>query len=131
MRIFTSLFSIRPSRLTSHLSGRDAWPFPLAVYGPGENNVPKCARYSPESDFFISASGIPRIIVEVHSKNVDDRSRMLAQGATLVRLVNTITKSRTFVLPAVYFAADTANITEYLLYQTTETSNNAVCNNLP
>lgn len=131
MRILTSLSSIHPSRLTLHLSGHTPWPLSLVVYGPEENGVPQCARYTPESDFFISAADIPRIIVEVHSKNVDDRTRLLAQGASLVRLVNTVKQTRTFVLLAVYFPERAPTFTEYVLYQDPNTTDNTVRNILP
>lgn len=90
--------------------------------------VPQSVCDTPESDFFISAMGIPRILVEVSSEDADKQSRMLAQGASLVRLVNTVKESRTFILLAVYFPEHTPTITEYVLYQDPNTTDNTVCN---
>lgn len=83
-------------------------------------------RWHPRSDFMLTLFGIPRIIVEVKStSNEDDRSRMLAQGVTLVRLANALlaknNAQRDFVLMAIYFDVDTT-IDRYLLYQQDESS---------
>lgn len=70
------------------------------------------------------------MIVEVSSEDADKRIQMLAQGASLVRLVNTVKGNRTFVLLAVYFADSTPPITEYLLYQDPNTSDSTVRHSL-
>lgn len=64
--------------------------------------------------------------MNINSDDYDeDRCRMLAEGASLVRLVNTIDRSRDFVLLALYFAKGDPDITQYFLYQSSD-SNNAV-----
>jgi hypothetical protein len=105
------------------------------VYRFGKDGFIQDARYDPKSDFFAHLGGILRIIVEVKSaSNEDDRKRMLAQGASLVRLVNKMLIENggkpDFILMAVYFNIDTT-FEQYLLYQIAESNEEdkqKVCN---
>lgn len=68
--------------------------------------------------------------MEVKSRgDQDDRARMLIQGASLVRLINGLTKKRSFVLMAFYFD-ESPIFTRYLMYQKEDISggdDNKVC----
>jgi hypothetical protein len=93
-------------------SGKTLWGLKLPV------TIGKALyQYEPKSDFFLSLHDIPRVIVEVKSNgSEDDRARMLIQGASLVRLINGLTKKRDFVLMAFYFD-ESPIFTRYLIYQ--------------
>lgn len=128
VNISPSLDGTVPVCSTFRCKGSTLWRLSLIVYGPGKNGALECVRYTPKSDFFASVSDIPQIIVEVDSKGSDDRSRMLAQGASVVRLVNTITQSQDFVLLALYFAKGNPDIMQYLIYQDSDDADKTVCN---
>lgn len=78
------------------------------------------------SNFYVALSDIPQIIADVYSGGPeDDLSRMLAQGGSLVRLVNHLMgqTQQNFVLMALYFR-DSRYFTQYLIFQ--EPRNNKV-----
>ncbi len=94
------------------------------VYRCGEDGHVQDAQYEPKSDFFAQIGGLLRVIVEVKSvSNEDDRKRMLAQGASVVRLVNKMLVKNgnkpDFILMAIYFDVD-ATFDRYLLFQAAE-----------
>lgn len=100
--------------------GDTTWDLKFPAHVVVEN---KSYHYSPKSDFFLAQHCIPRVIVEVKSQGTDDdRARMLLQGASLVRLVNSLTKTRKFVLMAVYFDRNDV-FDHYLIYQMEKDAN--------
>lgn len=120
-----------PNYLNFLLSGHTSWPFSLIVHGPGNQDV----RCTPKNDFFVALCGIPQIICEFFSNTLEsDRIRMLAHGASLVRIMNklqveNLQQERSFVMMAIYFPRDSMTITQYLLYQNAESDAfNTVCN---
>ena len=62
-------------------------------------------------------NGYPLIIIEICSKdNESDRFRMLLQGSLLVRVMNSIKSTGTFVAMAIYIKNDFV-AKRYLIYQ--------------
>ncbi|KAI9443372.1 hypothetical protein H4582DRAFT_1924231 [Lactarius indigo] len=113
-------------KITARL-GQDPWPFQLIVQvGRKKENH----TYRPRSDFLISKFGLPRVAVEVDSNRLDrpaiDFYRLLLQGASIVRLANTLDtyKDKSFVFVAVYISS-TGVAYRYILYQ--EKNSRTVC----
>ena len=91
--------------------------------------------FKPRSDFLISESFFPRLLVEVNSTAVQDWPPdliwMLLQGAALVRFANAFLgdfkEKRDFVLIAI-FVRDAGTATRYALFQTDNSQDSeAVC----
>jgi hypothetical protein len=80
--------------------------------------------YKPCSDFLISKSNLPRLIVEINSTpnrhQPSDLIRVLLTGAAVVRFANNFLeafkKEKSFVLCAV-FIYDDGSATRYTLFQ--------------
>lgn len=81
-------------------------------------------KYRPRSDFLISNTTLPRLLVEVNSTSVKslpmDLIRMLLTGAFIVRFANRFLnascREKNFVLCAI-FIKDDGFATRYSLYQ--------------
>jgi hypothetical protein len=77
-------------------------------------------RYKPYSDLLILKSNLPRLLVEVNSTPTldwpPDLTRMLLQGATIVRFANEFLDEEDFVLVA-FFIDYNGSVTRYTLYQ--------------
>jgi len=80
-------------------------------------------KYNPRSDFLISHSSLPRLLVEVNSTSENtwptDLIRMLTMGAFIVRFANRFLKAfqeQNFVLCAI-FIWDSGSATRYSLFQ--------------
>jgi hypothetical protein len=81
-------------------------------------------KYNPRSDFLISHSSLPRLLVEVNSTSMNswptDLIRMLTTGAFIVRFANRFSeafcKEKNFVLCAI-FIRDNGKVTRYSLFQ--------------
>jgi hypothetical protein len=81
-------------------------------------------QYQPRSDFLLSISALPRLLVEVNSTSTrewpKDLVRMLTTGAFIVRFANQFLNAfkaeRNFVLCA-FFIWDDGNAVRYTLYQ--------------
>jgi hypothetical protein len=88
--------------------------------------------YKPCSDFLISKSKLPRLIVEINSTSIKhqppDLIRMLLSGAAVVPFANNFLKAfkeqKNFVLCAV-FIYDDGGATRFILFQ--QQDNPAVC----
>ncbi|KAH9052028.1 hypothetical protein EDB83DRAFT_2521895 [Lactarius deliciosus] len=99
--------------------GQDSWPFQITVQvrRKKENHT-----YKPRSDFLILKFGLLQVAVEVNSNRLNkpatDLYRLLLQGASIVRLANTLDayKDKSFVFVAIYISA-TGLVDRYLLYQ--------------
>lgn len=73
--------------------------------------------YRPKNDYMFLLNGYPLIIIEICSKdNESDRFRMLLQGSLLVRVMNSIKSTGTFVAMAIYIKNDFV-AKRYLIYQ--------------
>ncbi|KAI9437875.1 hypothetical protein F5148DRAFT_1021303 [Russula earlei] len=102
--------------ITAHL-GHEPWPFDLIVKHENETGPTQFRKYKPRSDFRLSKSRLPRLLVEVDSTSrvYDDPNRkpvdlirMLLAGAAVVRFANKFLESfkgRDFVLVAVYITS--------------------------
>jgi hypothetical protein len=81
-------------------------------------------KYCPRSDFCILNSGLPRLLIEVHSTSSSstkqDLIRMVIMGASIVRFANNFVeaykKEKSFVLCAIY-VSDTGEVTLHTLFQ--------------
>ena len=90
--------------------------------GVEPNEAPQ--KYRPNSDFLISNSALPRLLVEVNSMSGNswppDLIRMLMTGAFLVRFVNNFVSAfrqkKNFLLCAI-FIWDNGEATRYTLFQ--------------
>ncbi|KZT11955.1 kinase-like protein [Laetiporus sulphureus 93-53] len=106
----------------SYKFGTESWPLTLVVSVEDDNMH---YSYTPRSDFSVWTHNLPRLIVEVCSDTThhNDRTRMLLQGASAVRLANrTLTdKERKFVLMAIYFT-EGGFAERYFLYQVKDSS---------
>ena len=91
-------------------------------------------KYRPSSDFLISSSGLPRLLVEVNSTLQDswhmDLIRMLTMGAFIVRFVNKFVsafcKEKNFTLCAM-FLWDNGAATRYTSFQQQIQNDEVVC----
>ena len=89
---------------------------------PDEDKEPR--KYNPRSDFLISHSSLPRLLVEVNSTLGNpwpvELIRMLTTGAFIVRFANRFLtafhKKMNFVLCAI-FIWDSGRATRYSLFQ--------------
>ena len=89
---------------------------------PDEDKEPR--KYNPRSDFLISHSSLPRLLVEVNSTSGNpspvELIRMLTTGAFIVRFANRFLTAfhnkRNFVLCAI-FIWDSGKATCYSLFQ--------------
>ncbi|KAI9443625.1 kinase-like domain-containing protein [Lactarius indigo] len=99
--------------------GQDPWPFSFIIQVGSEkvNYI-----YRPKSDFLISKSGLPRLAVKVNSYQPNrpavDFYRLLLQGASIVRLANTLDvyKDKSFVFVAIYIGP-TGVAERFIVYQ--------------
>jgi hypothetical protein len=81
-------------------------------------------KYKPRSDYLISISSLPRLLVEVNSTQAasspTDEIRMLTTGAYIVRLANSVVpafkQEKNFVLCAI-FVWDNGEASRYVLFQ--------------
>jgi len=103
--------------------------------GGGEDDKPDEGprKYKPRSDFLISHSSLPRLLVEVNSTSVnvwpEDLIRMLTTGAFIVRFANRFLeafKEKNFVLCAI-FIWDNGCANRYTLFQQQIQNDDAVC----
>lgn len=82
------------------------------------DGVPSLFQYRPCSDFSIVIRGFPVLILEVTSDpHNSDMTRMLLQASCLVRLGNSLlkTKSQDFLIKAIYIDSDYV-ATDYTLF---------------
>ena len=99
------------------------WPVRVLVKCDTEPTE-ELRQYRPRSDFLISISSLPRLLVEVNSTSVvncpPDLVRMLVTGAFIVRFANsfvgTFREAKDFVLCAI-FIWDNGNAIRYTLFQ--------------
>jgi hypothetical protein len=97
------------------------WPFPLVVRSISDSEL---FIYRPQSDYLVTRSELPRLIVKINSDTADvgmplDCAQMLLQGAYVVRMANTLAEfkeKKDFALVALYFSAN-GHVKRYLLYQ--------------
>ncbi|KAF8441765.1 kinase-like domain-containing protein [Boletus edulis BED1] len=96
------------------------WPITVVVKRDNDNDL---RQYCPRSDFLISNSTFPRLLVEVNSTSQDswpkDLIRMLTTGDFVVRFANKFVstfRQKNFVLCAV-FIWDNGTATRYTLFQ--------------
>ncbi len=96
-----------------------------------ENINEQLRTFRPYSDFMVYKSNLPRLLVEVNSKQrteewPEDLVRMLLMGAAVVRFANKFLHrfKGKFVLFAMYIW-DNGRVTRYSLFQ--EPTDNAVC----
>ncbi len=96
--------------------------------------------YAPKSDFLVSRSRLPRLLVEIQSQMSggssgsssdfpEDMVRMLLQGASVVRTANGFLdafKDKNFVLIAFYIFAD-GKVSRFILYQSGTHPKRKVC----
>jgi len=71
--------------------------------------------YEPRSDLLILKSGLPRLLVEVSSTETPDPTRMLLQGAAIIRFAKFLDVEE-FVLVAFFIRPD-GKVTRYMLFQ--------------
>lgn len=72
--------------LTSATSGSESWLFKMVITA---DNEPETMSYSPKSDVAWWLDKYPRLLSEIFSKgSVDDKARLLVQGAYCTRLAN-------------------------------------------
>lgn len=86
----------------SAISGSESWLFKMAITAADELET---MSYSPKINVAWWLDFFPRLLVEVYSKgSIDDRARLLVQGAYCTRLANLLSKKkqRTFILVLVY-----------------------------
>lgn len=112
------------------------WPFHLIIHCKDVHPIrAQYRKFKPRSDFLISESLFPRLLVEVNSTAAKvwplDLIRMLLQGAALVRFANEFLgdfkEKRDFVLIAI-FVRDAGTATRYALFQTgSPQDSEAVC----
>jgi hypothetical protein len=107
----------------SQRSHRDneSWPLALVMELDREHR-----SYRPKSDFLISKSSVPRLLVEVHSGPFHaqpfqpDCIRMLLQGSAVVRFANTFIEAfkpeKNFVLVAIYID-NQGEVKFYIIFQ--------------
>jgi|SRR5712672_1543249 len=94
----------------------------------------KPRKYCPRSDFLISNSSLPRLLVEVNSTPEDDWPkdliRMFTTGAFIVRFANRFVSAfrqeKNFVLCAI-FIWETGIATRYSLFQKTPDDEMVCC----
>ncbi|KAH9963845.1 hypothetical protein BC827DRAFT_1154326 [Russula dissimulans] len=110
------------------LCRNESWPISIVVKCEGvkQNEVPnqELRKYCPRSDFLISNSSLPRLLVEANSTSETswpaDLIRMLTTGAFIVRFANNFVspfcQEKSFVLCAI-FIWDNGDATRYTLYQ--------------
>jgi hypothetical protein len=100
------------------------WPFTLIMKRPSGREG-ELRKFNPRSDFLVSKSDLPRLLVEVNSKPrqggwPEDLIRMLLCGAVVVRLANRFLdkfiEEKNFVLFAMYIWDD-GKVTRYSLFQ--------------
>jgi hypothetical protein len=111
-----------------------SWPIPVVVKCEGVKRDEELRKYHPRSDFLISNSALPRLLVEVNSTSTNSWPmgliRMLTTGAFLVRFannfVNAFCEEKNFVLCAI-FIWDCGTVTRYTLFQQQIENNGAVC----
>ena len=113
----------------------ESWPITVVVKCGDKGVKPGDGLHKlrPRSDFLISNSGLPRLLVEVGSAsgNSDiDLIRMLTTGAFIVRFANrflsAFCQERTFVLCAFYIW-DNGTATRYTLFQQQTKNDEVVC----
>ncbi|KAH9024723.1 hypothetical protein EDB84DRAFT_1564324 [Lactarius hengduanensis] len=96
-----------------------AWSLSLFVKAV-EDEGGQLSQYAPHSDFSVSISGLPYLLLEVASDKVKgrDKTRMLLQASCIVRLGNALLtdKSPTFFVRAIYID-HRYRAFEYTLYQ--------------
>ncbi|KAH9017866.1 hypothetical protein EDB85DRAFT_2154902 [Lactarius pseudohatsudake] len=94
------------------------WAFGLAVKVPHESSG--LFQYVPRSDFSISLSDLPHLLLEVNSdaEKKRDMNRMLLQASCLVRLGNALlaNSQTSFFVKAIYIDGEYEAI-EYTLFQ--------------
>ncbi|KAH9015370.1 hypothetical protein EDB85DRAFT_2156742 [Lactarius pseudohatsudake] len=94
------------------------WAFGLAVKVPHESS--HLFQYVPRSDFSISLSDLPHLLLEVNSdaEKKRDMNRMLLQASCLVRLGNALlaNSQTSFFVKAIYIDGEYEAI-EYTLFQ--------------
>jgi hypothetical protein len=109
-----------------------SWPFNLITKCGTTRAEEQLRKFQPRSDFLISKSNLPRLLVEVNSKPKSDRPedliRMLVTGAAIVRFANgfldRFMEAKNFVLCAMYIW-DNGKVTRYSLFQ--DPGNPEVC----
>ena len=112
--------------------GYQSWPFTLITKCETAPEGEQLRKFLPRSDFFVSKSTLPRLLVQVNSKPEQDRPedlvRMLLCGASVVRFANKFLKkfiaAKDFVLFAIYIW-ENGKVSRYSLYQ--ESNNQEVC----
>ena len=102
----------------------------------GENVNEEPRKYNPFSDFLISHSSLPRLLVEVEVNSTSTNSwpmdliRMLTTGAFIVRFANRFSKAfckeKNFVLCAI-FIWDNGKAIRYTLFQRQAQDDEMVC----
>jgi hypothetical protein len=101
----------------------EQWPFTLITKCQSDREK-QHREFQPHSDFLVSKSDLPRLLVEVHSKPKqrwpEDLVRMILCGAFVVRMANMFLdrfiKEKNFVLFAMYIWED-GKVTRYSLFQ--------------
>ncbi|KAI9511686.1 hypothetical protein F5148DRAFT_1009184 [Russula earlei] len=116
----------RGVKKTNVTLGRNSWPFHLGMRceDPNiQNENDRLCKFRPRSDCLITKSNLPRLIVEVNSASGSDpvdRTRLLVEGAAVVRLANrfldAFKKEESFVLIAIYIWP-TAIASQYFMFQ--------------
>ncbi|KAH9963827.1 hypothetical protein BC827DRAFT_93003 [Russula dissimulans] len=113
---------------TATVLQNESWPISIVVKCEGvkQNEVSnqELRKYCPRSDFLISNSSLPRLLVEANSTSETswpaDLIRMLTTGAFIVRFANNFVspfcQEKSFVLCAI-FIWDNGDATRYTLYQ--------------
>jgi hypothetical protein len=113
--------------------GNRPWPFNLITKCETDRvGELRLRKFHPRSDFLISKSNLPRLLVQVNSKpkqdSPEDLVRMLLSGAAVVRFankfLNRFMKAKNFVLFAIYIW-DNGRVTRYSLFQ--EPNDSQVC----
>ncbi|KAL0948189.1 hypothetical protein HGRIS_010799 [Hohenbuehelia grisea] len=110
--------------------GMSSWPFEL-ITRKADDASKELRSYRPKSDFLLSKSQLPRLMIQVHSTSSNDPwpadlIRMLLSGAAIVRFANgfldAFKQERDFVLITIYIR-ETGEVDWYTLFQIRNESN--------
>ena len=105
------------------ISSEAVWSFALVGQVGGPNGARYSYRY--ESDYMFLLNDYPVIIIEICSlDNEADRFRMLLEGSLLVRVMNSIKRTGSFVTMAIYVTNEFV-AKRYLNFQ--QTGRNQTC----
>ncbi|SRR6266403_2602210 len=119
-----SFACLRCLRFIVAYRSNELWPFNLITKCETVRREEQLREFRPRSDFFVSKSRLPRLIVVVNSKPKkdwpEDLVRMLLSGATIIRFANKFLDrfkaAKNFVLFAIYIWED-GKVSRYSLFQ--------------